>query len=101
MLFGGWIGTMTGLSHFSTNSGLAYMDRWPPLVPPVELYGAPEEDDIPEKWRNLARHAKKKRPEKVAEQNQTKNQEATERRQETWTVRQQLVWIHWTGNVIR
>lgn len=61
MLFGGWIGTMAGLSRFSTNGGLAYMDRWPPLVPPIELYGAPEEDGIPEKWRNFAKHARKKR----------------------------------------
>lgn len=41
----GWIGTMAGLSCLSTNGGLAYMDRWPPLTLPTELYGAPEEDD--------------------------------------------------------
>lgn len=45
MRFGGWIGAMTGLSCLSTNGGLAYMDRWPPLTLPIELHGAPEEDD--------------------------------------------------------
>lgn len=38
MRFGGWIGAMTGLSCLSTNGGLAYMDRWPPLTLPIEPY---------------------------------------------------------------
>lgn len=45
MRFGGWNGTMAGLPCLSTNGGLAYMNRWPPMTLPIELHGAPEEDD--------------------------------------------------------
>lgn len=41
-----------------------HADRWPPMVLTLDLYRAAEEDDIPKKWRNLARHARKKRTKK-------------------------------------
>ena len=56
---------MAGMSGMMVNGGLAYADRWPPMVLPLGLYRAAEEDDIPEKWRNLARHARKRRTRKV------------------------------------
>ena len=64
MMFGGWFsggGSMAGMSGMMVNGGLAYADRWPPMVLTLDLYRAAEEDDIPKKWRNLARHARKKR----------------------------------------
>ena len=94
MMFGGWFsggGSMAGMSGMIVNGGLAYADRWPPMVLPLGLYRAAEEDDIPEKWRNLARHARKETDtEEMAEQDQTQNQETAERRQTTWKERQQL-----------
>lgn len=67
MMFGGWFsggGGMAGMSGMIVNGGLAYADRWLPMVLPLGLYRAAEEDDIPEKWRNLARHARKRRTRK-------------------------------------
>lgn len=67
MMFGGWFsggGNMAGMSGMMVNGGLAYADRWPPMVLALDLYRAAEEDDIPKKWRNLARHARKKRTRK-------------------------------------
>lgn len=67
MMFGGWFsggGSMAGMSGMIVNGGLAYADRWPPMVLPLGLYRAAEEDDIPEKWRNLERHARKRRTRK-------------------------------------
>lgn len=67
MMFGGWFsggGSMAGMSGMMVNDGLAYADRWPPMVLTLDLYRAAEEDDIPKKWRNLARHARKKRTRK-------------------------------------
>ena len=55
---------MAGMSGMMVNGGLAYADRWPPMVFTLDLYRAAEEDDIPEKLRNLARHARKRRTRK-------------------------------------
>lgn len=94
MMFGGWFSggsSMAGMSGMMVNGGLAYADRWPPMMFPLGLYRAAEEDDIPKKWRNLARHARKKRTrKKMEEQDQTKNQAAAGRRQTAWKARQQL-----------
>lgn len=58
MMFGGWFsggGSMAGMSGMMVNGGLAYADRWPPMVLPLGLYRAAEEDDIPKKWKNKIR----------------------------------------------
>ena len=58
MMFGGWFsggGSMAGMSGMTVNGGLAYADRWPPMVLPLGLYRAAEEDDIPKKWKNKIR----------------------------------------------
>lgn len=58
MMFGGWFsggGSMAGMSGMMVNGGLAYADRWPPMVLPLDLYRAAEEDDIPKKWKNKIR----------------------------------------------
>ena len=67
MMFGGWVsggGIRAGMSGMIVNGGRAYADRGPPMVLPLGLYRAAEEDDIPEKLRNLARHARKRRTRK-------------------------------------
>lgn len=46
---------MAGMSGMMVNGGLAYADRWPPMVLPLGLYRAAEEDDIPKKWKNKIR----------------------------------------------
>ena len=55
---------MAGMSGMAVIGGLAYADHWAPMVLRLGLYRAAEEDDIPEKWRNLARHARKRRTRK-------------------------------------
>lgn len=58
MMFGGWFsggGSMAGMSGMMVNGGLAYADRWPPMVLTLDLYRAAEEDDIPKKWKNKIR----------------------------------------------
>lgn len=58
MMFGGWFsggGSMAGMSGMMVNGGMAYADRWPPMVLPLGLYRAAEEDDIPKKWKNKIR----------------------------------------------
>ena len=58
MIFGGWFsggGSMAGMSGMMVNGGLAYADRWPPMVFTLDLYRAAEEDDIPKKWKNKIR----------------------------------------------
>ena len=53
-------GAMAGISLEMFSSGLAYSAMWPPLVTPPELYNG-KMDDIPEKWRKFAKHARKSR----------------------------------------
>lgn len=58
MMFGGWFsggGSMAGMPGMMVNGGLAYADRWPPMVLTLDLYRAAEEDDIPKKWKNKIR----------------------------------------------
>ena len=58
MMFGGWFsggGSMAGMSGMMVNGGLAYADRWPPMVLTLDLYRAAEADDIPKKWKNKIR----------------------------------------------
>ena len=58
MIFGGWFsggGSMAGMSGMMVNGGLAYADRWPPMVFTLDLYRAAEEDDIQKKWKNKIR----------------------------------------------
>ena len=65
MMFGGWFsggGSLAGMAGMLLNGRLAYADRWPPMVLTLDPYRAAEEDDVPKKWRTLARHARKKRP---------------------------------------
>ena len=58
MMFRGWFSGGGSMAGMMVNGGLAYADRWPPMVLTLDLYRAAEEDDIPKKWRNLARHAR-------------------------------------------
>ena len=53
-------GAMAGISLEMFSRGLAYSAMWPPLVTPPELYNG-KMDDIPEKWRKFAKHARKSR----------------------------------------
>ena len=95
MMFGGWFSggsSMAGMSGMMVNGGLAYADRWPPMVLPLGLYRAAEEVEKPCKTRK-----KETDPEEMAEQDQTQNQETTERRQAAWKERQRLVWTRWTN----
>ena len=73
MMFGGWFsggGSMAGMSGMVVNGGLAYVDRWPPMVLHLGLYRA-----APCETRK-----KETDPEEMAEQDQTQNQETAERR---------------------
>ena len=54
-------GVMAGISLEMFSRGLAYSAMWPPLIIPPELYRGKGTDDIPEKWRRLAKHARKQR----------------------------------------
>lgn len=56
-------GAMAGISLEMFSRGLAYPAMWPPLVTPPELYSG-KMDDIPEKWRKLAKYARKSRVQK-------------------------------------
>lgn len=52
MMFGGWFsggGSMAGISGMMVNGGLAYADRWPPMVLPLGLYRAAEEAETEKK----------------------------------------------------
>lgn len=55
MMFGGWFSGGGSMAGMMVNGGLAYADRWPPMVLPLGLYRAAEEDDIPKKWKNKIR----------------------------------------------
>lgn len=55
MMFGGWFSGGGSMAGMMVNGGLAYADRWPPMVLTLDLYRAAEEDDIPKKWKNKIR----------------------------------------------
>lgn len=67
MMFGGIFssrGSMAGMSWMYTNGGLAHANQWPPLMLPLATYREKKADTIPEKWKNLAKYARKRRTRK-------------------------------------